>query len=956
MGFRPYLMASSAVLAAFVGASAQAQSTSTNTIAELVVTAEKREQSLQDVPVAISAFTSEQRDIVGIQSIQDMTNFTPGLQYSTSTDRVSLRGLGRLTNVLSADASVANYADGVYETFAVRAGSSTLFLDRVEILRGPQGTLYGRNAIAGAINILSRRPTTEPYAEVRATYGNYNRSILEAAVSGPAPGYLGEKVQMRLAANWESQTKGWIENTVPGMPSEGNVLNTFYIEGQIQVQFNDKVEMWTKVGFTNWRNGAGGPGSQSGGWSPYIYDAAGNILPPVSATNRNGGNGWDITEFYNASTHFNPGFGCSGLATNVITAGPSPCVNASSSSPWQMNRAVSYDVRVPNAYTVASHWTYHADNFDIKYIVGGVRYWYHLTGAVPNGTRAPPVLQYNAGVTTVYPQEKFEYEERNGFISHELNLVSTTEGPFQWIAGGYYYHQEYKQPVSTREDPRQTQWNIAPPFGVCLSGVSAGGGVPATAAPCAPAIGRRFDNRPDVKNTSYAFYGQTSYEVGDFTFTGGLRYSHDRKYGTESVRLICFGLPSCAGGLAPEFFSFPLDLTGVTTVVAGGTGTPIDPVADGVDGPTRYDPATGFASREYDTKWSKVTGTAKVEWQPDDDTLAYLSYSKGYRSGGFNIGIFTVLSFLPTSQEETVDAFEFGLKKNWGNTVQTNFALYNYNYKDLQIPIQTIRSGPFMGGTLAQAETSFYNTPKSRSRGFEAEILWQPIDNLQLILNYSYIDAEIREGQAVDIVDPTAIQPGAQPLQTLAQCAAGGVANDCFRDDPTFGLPGNGFKRLQSLKGGALPNAPKNKVAVAANYTWEFDPGSLTASVSYSWRDNTYGSVFKRWYYKAPSWDQLDARILWRDVDGKYEVIGFVKNILDDIGYDQGATAERLSGSFSDIYGASPAGLTCSPSPTFAANPAGGAVGMRNCVQGIRKTFYVTPPRTYGIELRYKFF
>jgi iron complex outermembrane receptor protein len=180
MAFKHTLLASSALLAAAIGTTATAQTaanTSTNTIAELVVTAEKREQSLQDIPVAISAFTSEQRDIVGIQSIQDMTNFTPGLQYSTATDRISLRGLGRLTNVLSADASVANYADCVYETFAVRAGSSTLALDRVEILRGPQGTLYGRNSIAGAINIISRRPTTEPYAEIRATYGNYNRSV-----------------------------------------------------------------------------------------------------------------------------------------------------------------------------------------------------------------------------------------------------------------------------------------------------------------------------------------------------------------------------------------------------------------------------------------------------------------------------------------------------------------------------------------------------------------------------------------------------------------------------------------------------------------------------------------------------------------------------------------------------------------------------------------------------------
>src|ERR1700741_1789535 len=211
MTFKHCLLASSALLAASLGATAQAQTTSTNTIAELVVTAEKREQSLQDVPVAISAFTSEQRDIVGIQSIQDMTNFTPGLQYSTSTDRVSLRGLGRLTNVLSADASVANYADGVYETFAVRAGASTLFTDRVEVLRGPQGTLYGRTSIAGALNIISKRSTEDWYAEARVGYANYEHSDVEFAVSGPTaiPGW-----KFRLAAQWEDQEQGWIKNTV----------------------------------------------------------------------------------------------------------------------------------------------------------------------------------------------------------------------------------------------------------------------------------------------------------------------------------------------------------------------------------------------------------------------------------------------------------------------------------------------------------------------------------------------------------------------------------------------------------------------------------------------------------------------------------------------------------------------------------------------------------------------
>src|SRR5579871_1974267 len=102
-------------------------------IETVVVTAEKRAENLQTVPVAVTAFTAEKRDAIGIQTIQDMANFTPGMTYSTSTDRVTMRGISRQTNVLSADSGVANYSDGIYQSFAVEAGRSSLDLDRVEI-------------------------------------------------------------------------------------------------------------------------------------------------------------------------------------------------------------------------------------------------------------------------------------------------------------------------------------------------------------------------------------------------------------------------------------------------------------------------------------------------------------------------------------------------------------------------------------------------------------------------------------------------------------------------------------------------------------------------------------------------------------------------------------------------------------------------------------------------------
>jgi len=165
MQWKHALLASSAMLAAALGTTAHAQTKSgstaaaSNTIEELVVTAEKRAQSLQDVPVAVSAFTSERRDLIGITTITDMTNFTPGLEYNAQNDRNTLRGVGRNTNVHAAEGSVAQYSDGIYTSSTVEAGKTPLFVDRLEVLRGPQGTLYGRNSIGGAINIISKRPT-----------------------------------------------------------------------------------------------------------------------------------------------------------------------------------------------------------------------------------------------------------------------------------------------------------------------------------------------------------------------------------------------------------------------------------------------------------------------------------------------------------------------------------------------------------------------------------------------------------------------------------------------------------------------------------------------------------------------------------------------------------------------------------------------------------------------------
>jgi iron complex outermembrane receptor protein len=265
-----------------------------NSIQEIVVTAEKRTESLETVPVAISAFTSKQRDLIGIETIQDMTNYAPGLAYSTALDRAFIRGIGRETNQLGTQPGVATYADGLYNTSVVAASGDSLFIDRVEILRGPQGTLYGRNSIGGTIDSISKRPTADWEAEVRVNVANYGVHNFEGSLSGP----ISDTMRFRFAGYHNTQEDGYYTNLANGKTEGGNG-NFFYVEGQFEWDITPDVEFWLKFDQLGY--------NQSYRFTNYIgsYDEApygpASLIP-------NPGFGYTTTGFNNLGTQTqNPG-------------------------------------------------------------------------------------------------------------------------------------------------------------------------------------------------------------------------------------------------------------------------------------------------------------------------------------------------------------------------------------------------------------------------------------------------------------------------------------------------------------------------------------------------------------------------------------------------------------------------------------------------------------------------
>jgi iron complex outermembrane receptor protein len=882
-----YLLATSTLLAVTISASAHAQTASgttaaaSNTIEELVVTAEKREQNLQDVPVAISAFTSEKRDLLGIKSIQDLTNFTPGLNYTSGNDRTTLRGVGRLTNAHPVAVPVAVYDDGIYTTSTTTAGKSPIFTDRVEILRGPQGTLYGRNSIGGAINVISKRPTTEPYAEVRATIANFKRTLLEAAVSGP----VADNLQFRLAGNWEKQDEGYYKNVVPGMPSEGNVIDQWFIEGQLQAKFGDRLDGWAKFSMQGWNNGSGGPGARSG-YSPGPYE---------------------LGEY--GSSYVNMMFACApgAPAFNVVDLAPNGCTNPASSDPRKFASLIAQTVSLDNTYTGAVNLTYHFDNMDLKYVAGGLNYHYKL---VSDNSDGGAISSYQIHTVTgfppatIFPKQLSNYQEIYQNYSHELSLASTSKSALQWIGGLYYYEEKYDQPVYTQQ-----------PDNTALDGAVIAA-APTLTGPVDRDFQRRlFDNRPSFDQRSYAAYGQVDWQfTPEWKATLGLRYSHDSLKGEESVRVICWGTSSCGapvdtlGAFAP-----PID---VTAAVVNLANVPQGVVDNGHRGGITFT-SDGFAHRAYDASWSATTGTAGIQWDPAPETMLYLRYSRGYLMGGFASGVTSTEGQFPFTDAEHSDDFEAGIKKTFGRTLQVNLDLFYNPIKGYQAPLTVANNS----GGLIVSQSRYLNIPKVLTAGVELETIWQPIQNLQILFNYAYDDAEVKSlCGVIDPSDPEALQPGAKPVTS---CGSGPLP-------VVFDANANTTERWQDLKGDQLPQVPKNKVSLAATYTFNFEAGSLTPEVSYIWRDKQYSGLFTRAIDAAPSWSQTDLRVTWKDKDNHYSIIAYVANVFDDLGYDGGASASRRSGVF---YDATIAALGLTP------GTAGRIPGTHNAVQGLNTSF-----------------
>jgi iron complex outermembrane receptor protein len=396
--------------------------------------------------------------------------------------------------------------------------------------------------------------------------------------------------------------------------------------------------------------------------------------------------------------------------------------------------------------------------------------------------------------------------------------------------------------------------------------------------------------------------------------TGGIRYTNDWKHAQEEARFIYFGTdvfagtpfqgiftPGNFGALLPAF-----DITSFLTDIGG--------VGKGICAPAviaQSGPYAGDAVRCLSDHSSSVTGTAGIEWTPDADTLVYARYNRGYKAFALNAGW---VGGNPEAAPEHVNDFEGGIKKTFGRTFLIDADAFYYDYSDDQVPVGI----PVGGINLSQ----FISVPKAASYGVELEAVWSPFNDLQFTFTYGFnhtsinTDCTLAEvlmleahpgttfgGCVIDALDGKAVQPGARPV----------------------GPPTSSGDFYQSIKGVELPQAPQNKIAINGLYTFHFEPGNLSLSATFIWKDRSFSSVFERPYYLAPSWNQVNLRATWSGDHDRYEIVLYVNNLFNTLGYDAAADGYQIT------------------------SPVGGGP------ETAAPSYDLTPPRQYGVEFHYKF-
>jgi len=706
-------------------------------IEEVVVTARKREENLQDTPLSVAAFTANEMKVRQIHSSDQLSQITPNLSFSSqapssgsnASSQIFIRGIGQTEFLPSTDPGVGLYIDGVYMARSVGGTLDFADLERIEVLRGPQGTLFGRNTIGGAIDIHTRKPSEAFGGEVEIKVGSDNQLELMADINLP----ISENLLTKISVG-KRDRDGYVKRLVDGDDLGDD--NTVGARAAVLWTPNDDVRLfWTADYNKEDENG-----------SPQVFNSisSGNLFASTSSARagcpapgteladpRCANNQWDAGPYANNGTF--------------------PV--ASELEGWGTQLTIDWDLDWVSIKSITAYR-------DME--------WY----ASRDADNTPFTILHTQNDDT---QEQF---------SQELQFSGTAmEDRLQWLVGLYYFEEEatddYYVPIT---------------FG-------------------------DFKTGGDVDNDTQAIFAQATYNFSNaLSLTIGLRSSEETKRFTpDQGALTTYVFPIAdsekSGGMYLHPVTgelFPIVAAGAAAAVSAGTPF--------------------FPAGEVENDITETTPMINLSYRWNDQIMTYVSYSEGFKSGGFNARNVKPGPEVREFDPEFAETIEVGFKTDlFDGSLRLNGAIFTTDYTDLQFIIREDFS-PIT-----------FNAGAATIDGFELEWTWVPTSQIHIVGGLGYIDGDYDE------LSPELI-------------ANGGV-----------------------FLNSAMPHSPDWSGNLGVAYSIELgDMGSLTPRVDWSYRSKVYFNAENTEEIAQGSYSVVNAALTWYSADETWQVIAAVNNLTDE--------------------------------------------------------------------------
>jgi iron complex outermembrane recepter protein len=830
------------------GASALAQTAPAQKAADsgelqtVTVTANRRAEDQQKVSVSVTAIPGAKLAERNITDLSQMEPMSAGFTFGRSgvDARPAIRGVRTENVAVNADTTIGYFVDGIYKSRAQQAMLGFVDVSRVEILRGPQGTLFGRNTFGGSVAITTNAPelkSTEFGAGLEL--GSFGKKRFDGVANLP----LGDIAAVRFAAVVE-KADAWVKNEFNASAGLFDKDLT-YFRASVKLQPSSDFDAVLRADVTD-QKGNGG--------SAFGYKLAGTYLHTPScqqlfntsflALNTRGGNRDAVNDCTRTQGAGN-GTGANAVGTGVDLGIPL-------FKPGQLTR-------INNDYQ--SFLKLKDSNFsaDLTYRVAGIALK-SITGYADFTASRSQDTDFSASAIGI------DFQKTSAkTLTQEFQVLSDDKGPLSYVAGVYLFKDDLTGLFINEQLPRTVRSDaVATPITLAQNGAG-------------------FYDLQKPQTTSTAVYGQLSFQATDeLGLTAGLRYTRDKKafkYANANsvLPLTTAGAPD--GTLINLGTPQPGDAAFGTAGVSNCSGTNAQPGFNCLAGTNIITGAT-----YTDATFSKATGKVAVDYKLSDSQLLYATLSNGFRSGGFNSG--QILEGVRTFKPEEVTAIELGSKNRFlRNTLQVNLAAFNNDYTNLQEQRQVA-----VGNTTVSV---IFNAAKARARGFEAELEWRQSRDFSLGGSLSLLDAKYTSFPDVALPFGTTILV-ADPTSTTPQTDNNGIVIAPAGQKRLFApgyncavVPGTGGTGQPAaafgcdLTGKQLPYAAKYQGSVFARYEIGLPGGgSLTPTVVATFSSGYYGQPTNAEIEKQGSYVKADFKLNWR-VNDSLGVQAYVDNISD---------------------------------------------------------------------------